>query len=162
MKIAFIRLEIQLLHLASSAELARAATVVSDYNIAKVNAEQVDSKTLADLIPYFDVLPGRVNEAIGQCLAEIEILRSMLARVQFRTPGSQLPASNLAAILNRANGAMWRARERLRQYLGEPDHGLQTSIEQMAQNLKVLGKLSELDPSQTEEELRTTLIGRIS
>lgn len=160
-RIAHIRLEIQLLHLGASAVVAKAATSVSDHNVAKVNAEQIDSKPLADLIPYFDVMPKDLSVAIGKCVAEIEILRSMLARVQFRTPGGILIPSNLAAILNRGVSALWDVRRQLQSYLGEPAQELQGAIDLMAQNLKTLGKLSELDPGQTEEELRTTLIGRI-
>ncbi|MEN5204494.1 hypothetical protein ABE473_08550 [Stenotrophomonas sp. TWI700] len=160
-RIAHIRLEIQLLHLGASAAVAKAATSVSDHNVAKVNAEQIDSKPLADLIPYFDVMPKDLSVAIGKCVAEIEILRSMLARVQFRTPGGILIPSNLAAILNRGVSAMWDVRRQLQSYLGEPAQDLHGAIDLMAQNLKTLGKLSELNPGQTEEELRTTLIGRI-
>jgi len=159
-RIANIRLGIQLLHLGASCELARNARTASDYNAARINAEHCDSKPFAELIPYFDVMPAELSNALGLCIADIETMHSLFGKVTFRAAGSGAPSADLSGLLDQVNTTMWKARGALNRYLGATDKDVQPAIANMATSLLQLAKLAEAKPAWDEDFMRLKILGR--
>jgi len=160
-RIANIRLGIQLLHIGASCALAKNATTASDHNVARINAEHCDSKPFSELIPYFDVLPAKLSNAIGLCIADIETMHSLFAKVSFRAAGTGAPNADLFGLLNQVDATMWRARRELNSYLSAKDKDVTAEIGVMATSLVHLAQAAEVaSPAWDEDFTRLRILGR--
>lgn len=159
-RIANIRLGIQLLHLGGSCVLARNIRTASDYNVARINAEHCDSKPFSELIPYFDVMPTALTKAVGYCIADIETMHSLFAKVSFRAPGSGAPNASLSDLLDQVDGTLWKARRALNAYLGEKEKDVTREIAAMGTSLLHLAQAAEATPGWDEDFVRMKVLGR--
>lgn len=160
-RIANIRLGIQLLHIGASCVLAKNARTASDHNVARLNAEHCDSKPFSELIPYFDVLPSKLSNAVGLCIADIETMHSLFAKVSFRAPGLGAPGADLAALLGEVEATMWRARREFNAYLSASDKDVKAEIAGMATSLLHLAQIAEAaNPAWDEDFTRLKVLGR--
>ncbi|MDY0978892.1 hypothetical protein [Stenotrophomonas sp. CFBP8994] len=158
-RIAGIRLGIQILHLGASCHLAKSITTASHYNATRINAEHCDSKPLALLIPYFDVLPRSLINLLAECISDIDTLHALLDKGSYWPPKSPPPTVKLSGLLDGLFSKMTATHAALCKYVGVPLPDLHQPTASMGKGLSDLADLAEL-AGWEESVTRQHILGR--
>ncbi|GEM_PF-3781933 len=155
-----VKVDHQLLHVGASLLLVDGPSHTGmEDNSAKINIENCDPATVRELLPYFDILPAALSNALSLYIVDLETVQRLLSMRSFRERGTTVLGSTMSGMLSDLEGSVSKARKELLRYTRAENTDITAEYQKMAAGLKRLAALADGDPRKDEAWLRRHILG---